>query len=190
MVKVLIVGTINDASLIGLAQKLENPEIHYLLVGAGDAAQLGKYGVSKAYVLPSQVDEHSFAELLVDLVNKNAYSLVTAPINKFFKTAIPIAAQRLSVPLVIDIVDLKQVGNTFEVVFNGVGNRAQITAKITDRAFVMAPPARFKAGEKPATTSTEVLQPKIISPVKIVSTEEKPKGKVRIEDADSRSRRI
>ncbi|WP_243678212.1 hypothetical protein [Vulcanisaeta distributa] len=45
MAKVLVIGSINDTGLIGLAQKLESPEIHYLLLGTGgDATQLGKYG--------------------------------------------------------------------------------------------------------------------------------------------------
>ncbi len=65
-----------------------------------------------------------------------------------------------------------------------MGNRAQVTVKVTDRVFLMAPPARFKPVEKVTTVTTESLQPKAITGIKVVSTEEKPKGKVRIEDAE------
>jgi len=184
MVKALIIGSINDSTLVGLAQKIEKPEIHYLLIGAGDTSQLSRYGVSKVYQLQGQVDEQSLAETLIDLVNREGYSLVLAPPTKFFKTAIPITAQKLSAPLLLDVTDLKQSGNAFEVTFNGIGNRAQVVVKVTDKAFIIAPPSRFKPSENPVSASTELLQPKIISVVKVVSTEEKPKGKVRIEDAE------
>ncbi|KUO92422.1 MAG: electron transfer flavoprotein subunit alpha [Vulcanisaeta sp. CIS_19] len=182
--KALVIGSINDTGLIGLAQRLEKPEIHYLLIGSGDAAQLGKYGVSKVYQLAAPVDETSFAETLVDLINKETYSLVLAPVSKYFKTAIPMAAQKMSAPLLVDVVDIKQVGNAFTVAFNGIGNRAQVTIKVTDKAFLMAPPTRFKPSENPTGTTTETLQPKSVGAIKVVSTEEKPKGRVRIEDAE------
>ncbi|MFB6470969.1 MAG: electron transfer flavoprotein subunit alpha/FixB family protein [Vulcanisaeta sp. AZ3] len=184
VVKALIIGSINDSALVGLAQKIEKPEIHYLLIGTGDTSQLSRYGVSKVYQLQGQVDEQSLAETLVDLVNREGYSLVLVPPTKFFKTAIPITAQKLSAPLLLDVTDLKQSGNAFEVTFNGIGNRAQVVVKVTDKAFIIAPPSRFKLSENPVSASTELLQPKIISAVKVVSTEEKPKGKVRIEDAE------
>ncbi len=183
--RALVIGSINDVGLIGLVQKLENPEIHYLLLGAGgEATQLGKYGVTRAYVLSAQVDEASFSETLTDLVNANNYSVIAVPVSKFFKTAIAIAAQKLSAPLIVDVIDLRQSGNVLEVTYNGIGNRAQVTVKVTDKVFLMAPPARFKPVEKATTVSTETLQPKTVPGVKVVSTEEKPKGKVRIEDAE------
>lgn len=95
MTKVLVIGSISDLGLIGLAQKVESPEIHYLLLGGGDATQLGKYGVTKVYTLSAQVDEASLAETLVNLISTNNYSvIITPPVNKYFKTTIPIAAQK------------------------------------------------------------------------------------------------
>ncbi|WP_243678211.1 electron transfer flavoprotein subunit alpha/FixB family protein [Vulcanisaeta distributa] len=141
-------------------------------------------GVAKAYILSAQIDEASFSETLVDLINANNYSVIAVPVSKFFKTAIAITAQKLSAPLIVDVIDLKQSGNVLEVTYNGIGNRAQVTVKVTDRAFLMAPPARFKPVEKATAISTETLQPKAIPSIKVVSTEEKPKGKVRIEDAE------
>ena len=184
MTKVLVIGSISDTGLIGLAQKVDNPEIHYLVLGAGDASQLGKYGITKAYSLTAQVDEYSFAETLTGIINSNNYSVVIAPVSKFFKTAIPILAQKLSAPVIVDVLDLKQSGNAFEITYNGVGNRAQVTVKVADRVFLIAPPARFKPSEKAAAVTMESLQPKVVAGVKVVSTEEKPKGKVRIEDAE------
>ncbi|WP_243680604.1 electron transfer flavoprotein subunit alpha/FixB family protein [Vulcanisaeta souniana] len=185
MTKVLVIGSINDTGLIGLAQKVGNPEIHYLVLGTGDTSQLGKYGVTKAYLLTAQVDETSFAETLIGVINSNNYSVVIAPpASKFFKTAIPISAQKLLAPVIVDVLDLKQSDSAFEVTYNGVGNRAQVTVKVSDKVFLIAPPARFKPSEKATTVSTESLQPKVVTGVKVVSTEEKPKGKVRIEDAE------
>ncbi|WP_243666842.1 hypothetical protein [Vulcanisaeta sp. JCM 16159] len=94
MAKVLVIGSISDLGLIGLAQKVESPEIHYLLLGSGDATQLGKYGVTKVYTLSAQVDEASLAETLVNLISTNNYSVIITPVNKYFKTTIPIAAQK------------------------------------------------------------------------------------------------
>ncbi len=184
MTKVLVIGSISDTGLIGLAQKVDNPEIHYLVLGTGDTSQLGKYGITKAYSLTAQIDESSFAETLTGIINSNNYSVVITPASKFFKTAIPILAQKLSAPVIVDVLDLKQSGNAFEITYNGVGNRAQVTVKVVDRAFLIAPPTRFKPSEKVVTVTTESLQPKVVTGVKVVSTEEKPKGKVRIEDAE------
>ena len=184
MVKALVIGSMNDTGLVGLVQKMEGVEIHYLLLGGGDTSQLGKYGITKAYILGAQVDETSFSETLIDLINANNYSLIAVPVSKFFKTAIAITAQKLSAPLIVDVIDLKPSGNAFEITYNGIGNRAQVTVKVTDRVFLMAPPTRFKPVEKATTISTETLQPKVVPSIKVVSTEEKPKGKVRIEDAE------
>ncbi|GAB6944622.1 electron transfer flavoprotein subunit alpha/FixB family protein [Vulcanisaeta sp. JCM 14467] len=184
MARALVIGSINDVGLVGLVQKIEGVEIHYLLLGTGDASQLGKYGVTKAYVMGTQVDETSFAETLVGLINANNYSIIATPVSKFFKTAVAVAAQKLSAPLIVDVIDLKQSGNIFEITYNGIGNRAQVTAKVTDKVFLMAPPTRFKPVEKTTAVSTETLQPKVVPGIKVVSTEEKPKGKVRIEDAE------
>jgi electron transfer flavoprotein alpha subunit len=182
--KALVIGSIGDAGLIGLAQKVERPEIHYLLIGPGDATQLGRYGVSKVYQLTTLIDEASLAEALADLVSREAYSIIITPVSKYFKTAIPMAAQKLSSSLFVDVVDIKQSGDTLEVVYNGIGNRAQLSVRVSGKVFLMAPPARFKPSESPVSTTIETLQPKVVSAVKVVSTEEKPRGRVRIEDAE------
>ncbi len=185
MAKVLVIGSINDVGLIGLAQKVDSSEVHYLMLGTGDASQLGRYGVTKVYLLTTQVDELSFSETLIDLIKSNDYSVIMGPANKFLKTAMPIVAQKLSAPLIVDVIDLKQSGTAFEITYNGIGNRAQVTVKVSDKIFLMAPPsARFKPSEKATTVTTETLQPKTVMGIKVVSTEEKPKGKVRIEDAE------
>lgn len=184
MAKVLVIGSINDAGLIGLVQKVDNPEVHYLMLGTGDASQLGRYGVAKVYLLTTQVDELSFSETLIDLIKSNDYSVIIGPASKFLKTVMPIVAQKLLAPLIVDVIDLKQSGTVFEITYNGIGNRAQVTVKVSDRIFLMAPSARFKPNEKATTVTTETLQPKTVTGIKVVSTEEKPKGKVRIEDAE------
>ncbi|MGC9178822.1 MAG: electron transfer flavoprotein subunit alpha/FixB family protein [Vulcanisaeta sp.] len=182
--KVLVIGSINDAGLIGLVQKVDNPEVHYLMLGTGDASQLGRYGVAKVYLLTTQVDELSFSETLIDLIKSNDYSVIIGPASKFLKTVMPIVAQKLLAPLIVDVIDLKQSGTAFEITYNGIGNRAQVTVKVSDRIFLMAPSARFKPNENATTVTTETLQPKTVTGIKVVSTEEKPKGKVRIEDAE------
>jgi electron transfer flavoprotein alpha subunit len=158
--------------------------VHYLLTGQGDAAQLGRYGVSRVYQLTAGVDEYSFSETLTDLVNRGSYSIIITPVNRFYRTAVPMTAQRLSAPLLTDVIDVKPIDNELEVVLNGIGNRAQVTVKVTGRVFLMAPPARFKPSENPVNTLIEPLQPKVVNVVKVVSMEGKAKGGARIEDAE------
>ncbi|MFP3303529.1 MAG: electron transfer flavoprotein subunit alpha/FixB family protein, partial [Caldivirga sp.] len=170
--------------LVGLAQRFRGQDVHYLLTGQGDAAQLGRYGVSRVYQLTAGIDEYSFSETLTDLVNRGSYSIIITPVNRFYRTAVPMTAQRLSAPLLTDVIDVKPIDNELEVVLNGIGNRAQVTVKVTGRVFLMAPPARFKPSENPVNTLIEPLQPKVVNVVKVVSMEGKAKGGARIEDAE------
>jgi electron transfer flavoprotein alpha subunit len=181
---VLVVGSIGDIGLVGLAQRFRGQDVHYLLTGQGDAAQLGRYGVSRVYQLTTGIDEYSFSETLTDLVNRGSYSIIITPVNRFYRTAAPIAAQRLSAPLLTDVIDVKPIDDELEAVLNSIGNRAQVTVKVTGRVLLMAPPARFKPSENPVNASIEPLQPKVVNVVKVVSTEGKAKGGVRIEDAE------
>ncbi|WP_069807107.1 electron transfer flavoprotein subunit alpha/FixB family protein [Vulcanisaeta thermophila] len=183
MVNILIVGSQGDYGLVGLAQRVGDAVVHYLVVG-GDATGLERYGVSKAFIVQGVVDEQSLANAVLELARANNYALIISPINKFYRTAMPMVAQSLGAPLIMDVTDLKPSGDTFEVSFNGIGSRAQVTAGVKQPAILMAPPARFKPTEKPTSMSKETLQVKSVGQVKVVSTEEKARGGVRIEDAE------
>jgi electron transfer flavoprotein alpha subunit len=177
--RVLVIGGPGDIALVGLAQKLNPEEIHYLSLGP-QAPGVGRYGVSKVYVTKA-ADEYSLLEPLTGLARN--YSIVITPVAKFYRTLVPMVAQRLGLPVMVDVVDVELRNGEAYVILNGLGTRAQLLTKLLGGAFLMAPPSRFQPSEKPLNPSIEEVQagPGVL---RIVSTEEKAKGKLKIEDAD------
>jgi len=178
--RVLVIGSPGDVALVGLAQRLNPSEIHYVsLNGLADA---GKYGVVRIYTAKAQ-HEHSLVKPLGGLVRGN-YDLVISPLGKFYRTLIPAVAQGLGLPVLVDVVDAEVRDGEVYVILNGLGTRAQLVVKLHGGAFLMAPPGRFQPRENPTNAQVEELPVSPRSELKVISTEEKPRGKLRIEDAD------
>jgi electron transfer flavoprotein alpha subunit len=157
-------------------------EVAALVFSQRDAeAVLGKaHKILIAEVDPRLPD--AAAEAVVQAAS--GYDLVLLPSTKNARTIGGLAAQRLGAEFLTDVLSIRMEGGDLVAERYVFGNKAVATVRVQPPAVVATAPGRFQ-GEPPSVQSAvERLAVAPSSRLKIVSVEEKPRGAVRLEEAE------
>jgi electron transfer flavoprotein alpha subunit len=112
------------------------------------------------------------------------YDLVLMPSTKNAKTVGGLAAQKLGVELLVDVLSMRAEGGVLTAERYVFGNKAVATVQVPLPAVATVAPGRFQ-GEPPAVQSAvEKLALAPTSMLKIPAVEDKSKGAVKLEEAD------
>jgi electron transfer flavoprotein alpha subunit len=157
-------------------------EVAALVFSQRDAeAVLGKaHKILIAEVDPKLPD--AAAEAVVQAAS--GYDLVLLPSTKNARTIGGLAAQRLGAEFLTDVLSIRTEGGDLVAERYVFGNKAVATVRVQPPAVVATAPGRFQ-GEPPSVQSAgEKLAVAPSSRLKIVSVEEKPRGAVKLEEAE------
>jgi electron transfer flavoprotein alpha subunit len=157
-------------------------EVAALVFSQRDAeAVLGKaHKILIAEVDPRLPD--AAAEAVVQAAS--GYDLVLLPSTKNARTIGGLAAQRLGAEFLTDVLSIRMEGGDLVAERYVFGNKAVAAVRVQPPAVVAAAPGRFQ-GEPPSVQSAvEKLAVAPSSRLKILSVEEKPRGAVRLEEAE------
>jgi len=112
------------------------------------------------------------------------YDLVLMPSTKNAKTIGGMAAQKLGAEFLTDVLSMRAEGGVLTAERYVFGNKAVAAVQVSLPAVVTVAPGRFQ-GEPPAVqSSVERLAAAPTSRLRIVAVEEKPRGAVRLEEAE------
>ena len=112
------------------------------------------------------------------------YDLVLMPSTKNAKTVGGLAAQKLGVELLVDVLSMRAEGGVLTAERYVFGNKAVAAVQVPLPAVATVAPGRFQ-GEPPAVQSAvEKLALAPMSRLKIAAVEEKSRGAVKLEEAD------
>jgi electron transfer flavoprotein alpha subunit len=112
------------------------------------------------------------------------YDLVLMPSTKHAKTVGGMAAQKLGVELLVDVLSMRAEGGVLTAERYVFGNKAVATVQVPLPAVATVAPGRFQ-GEPPAVQSAvEKLALAPTSRLKIAAVEEKSRGAVKLEEAE------
>jgi electron transfer flavoprotein alpha subunit len=136
-------------------------------------------------ILVAEVDPR-LPDAAAEAVAKAAagYDLVLMPSTKNAKTVGGMAAQKLGVELLVDVLSMRAEGGVLTAERYVFGNKAVAAVQVPLPAVATVAPGRFQ-GEPPAVQSAvEKLALAPTSRLKIAAVEEKSRGAVKLEEAD------
>jgi electron transfer flavoprotein alpha subunit len=136
-------------------------------------------------ILVAEVDPR-LPDAAAEAVAKAAagYDLVLMPSTKNAKTVGGLAAQKLGVELLVDVLSMRAEGGVLTAERYVFGNKAVATVQVPLPAVATVAPGRFQGG--PPAVQSAVEKPALAptSRLKITAVEEKSRGAVRLEEAD------
>jgi len=178
-----VIGVFSFSStldIIGLAQRLNDEVTVFLLNGdEGAISQAGKYGASRIINIGCGLicDPAALYQVVSGDLSNIRYLIF--PATKDGKTIAAYIAGKLGIPNVVDVVDVIGPGKFSKY---SMGNRGAEEVEVEGTAVLVVQPKRFQPSEKPTQPSVEKRETKPI--INLVGKEEKPKGSLKIEDAE------
>jgi electron transfer flavoprotein alpha subunit len=114
----------------------------------------------------------------------SGYDLVLLPSTKNARTIGGLVAQRLGAEFLTDVLSIRAEGGDLIAERYVFGNKAVAMVRVQPPAVVAAAPGRFQGEPSSVQSAVEELAVAPSSRLKIVSVEEKPRGAVRLEEAE------